>query len=144
MPPMTDERFSELADELAARDPDAPARLEAARAPIERLRERADRAVQAFVARAEQLGASHLTHVEVSEVLPDEKYVDCWSYRIRRGRHELLCIAVAGASPKIRIVGPFRRGKTEGPCADHEIGAPQTEADLLDRIEELLREAVGA
>jgi hypothetical protein len=141
---MSNDRFARLAEELAAGDPEVPVRLESIRGPVERLRQAAAHAVDAFVARAQELGASHLAHVDVSEVLPDEKHVDCLSFRVRRGRFELLCIAVAGASPKIRTVGPFRRGKTEGPCADYDLAAPQIEGELADRIEELLREAAGA
>lgn len=137
-------RFRKLAEELAARDPGLAARLREVREAARTLRELAFQAVEAFRERAAELGAPYLGNVEVSGVEPDEKHVDCVQFRISRGRTELLCIAIAAGEGKMRLVGPFKRGKSEGPCADAPLSGPEVERALEDRIERLLREAVGA
>lgn len=137
-------RFRKLAEELAARDPGLAARLREVREAARTLRELAFQAVEAFRERAAELGAPYLGNVEVSGVEPDEKHVDCVQFRVSRGRTELLCIAIAAGEGKVRLVGPFTRGKSEGPCADAPLSGPEVERALEDRIERLLREAVGA
>ena len=137
-------RFRKLAEELATRDPGLPARLREAREAARDLRELAFQAVEAFRERAAELGAPYLGNVEVSGVEPDEKHVDCVQFRVARGRTELLCIAIASGAGKVRLVGPFKRGKEEGPCADAPLRGPAVEHALEDRIERLLREASGA
>ncbi|MCE2390121.1 MAG: hypothetical protein J4G09_01400 [Proteobacteria bacterium] len=139
------ERFEALAEELARRQAQLPERLSAAREAAEALRQRAAAAVAAFVTRARALGAEHLGDVVVSEVEPDEKHVDCLQFSVERGRHVLLCVAIAGESGgKIRLVGPFRRGKTEGPCADQPLRGPEVEAALDQGLLDLLRGASEA
>jgi hypothetical protein len=142
--PMDAGRFRKLAEELAARDPGLPARLREVREAARDLRELAFQAIEAFRERAAELGAPYLGNVEVSAVEPDEKHVDCVQFRVSRGRTELLCIAIASAGGKVRLVGPFQRGKTEGPCADAPLRGREVEHALEDRIERLLREAAGA
>ena len=137
-------RFRKLAEELAARDPGLAARLREVREAARTLRELAFQAVEAFRERAAELGAPYLGNVEVSGVEPDEKHVDCVQFRVSRGRTELLCIAIAAGEGKVRLVGPFKRGKSEGPCADAPLSGPEAERALEDRIERLLREAAGA
>ncbi len=137
-------RFRKLAEELAARDPGLAARLRDAREAARELRELAFEAVEAFRERAAELGAPYLGNVEVSLVEPDEKHVDCVQFRVSRGRTELLCIAIAEGEGKVRLVGPFKRGKSEGPCADAPLRGPEVERALEDRVERLLREAAGA
>jgi hypothetical protein len=137
-------RFRKLAEELAARDPGLTARLRDVREAARDLRDQSFQAVEAFRERAAELGAPYLGHVEVSAVEPDEKHVDCVQFRVSRGRTELLLIAIAEGAGKVRLVGPFRRGKSEGPCADAPLRGPEVERALEERIERLLREAAGA
>jgi hypothetical protein len=137
-------RFRKLADELASRDPGLTVRLRDARDAARDLRELAFEAIEAFRERSAEIGAPYLGHLEVSPVEPDEKHVDCVQFRVSRGRTELLCIAIASAGGKVRLVGPFKRGKSEGPCADAPLRGPEVEHALEDRVERLLREAAGA
>jgi hypothetical protein len=138
-------RFEALAAELAGRQVGLPEQLALIREPAEQLRLQAERAVDAFRARARVLGAEHLTHVTVSRLEPDQKHVNCLQFSIERGRHTLLCVAIANADGgKIRLVGPFRSGKTEGPCAEHPPCGPEVEAALEQRILDLLREALAS
>jgi hypothetical protein len=141
---MDAQRFRKLAEELAAREPDLPARLARARQAATALREAAARAVEAFRSRAAELGAPHLLNLEVSPLEPDEKHVDALQFRISRGRHELLCVAIARGEGKMRVVGPFKRGKQEGPCAEAGLTGSEIESLLSERLEALVREASGA
>ncbi len=138
---MQTERFEKLAQELAERDRNLPARLRDAAQAAEALREQALDAVEAFRRRARELGAEHLTHVGVTQVEADEKHVDCISFRVERGRSAFLCVAIAGEPGKFRFVGPFQRGKVEGPCADLPLRGADLEQALEDAVIALLREA---
>jgi hypothetical protein len=108
------------------------------------LRELAFEAIEAFRERAAEIGAPYLGNLEVSPVEPDEKHVDSVQFRVTRGRTELLCIAIAKEPGKIRLVGPFKRGKQEGPCAEAPLRGSEVEKALEDRIEQLVREASEA
>jgi hypothetical protein len=141
--PMDTQRFRKLADELAARDPGLAGRLRDVRDAARILRELAFEAVESFRERAAEIGAPYLGNLEVSPVEPDEKHIDCVQFSVSRGRLELLCIAIADGSGKVRLVGPFKRGKQEGPCADAPLRGAEVEKALEDRIEKLMREAVG-
>jgi hypothetical protein len=141
---MEAKRWRELADELAGRDPGLGARLRDAREAARALRDAAAGALDAFRSRASELGAQHLANVAVSEVEPDEKHVDCVQFRVARGRLELLCVAIAQGEGKVRLVGPFKRGKAEGPCSDHALRGVEVESALLASLERLVREAAGA
>ena len=130
-------RFQKLADELAGRDADLEPDLERARARAHLLREHAERAVEVFRSAARASGAEHLTHIEVSPVEPDEKHVDCVQFRVFRGRWEI--VSVANAEGVVTLVGPFRRGKAEKPCADY----PLDDARLEVALEDLLADLIG-
>ena len=136
-------RFRKLADELGSRDPGLSLRLRDVREAARELRELAFEAVETFRERAAEIGAPYLGNLEVSPVEPDEKHVDCVRFRVTRGRIELLCIAIAQGHGKVRLVGPFKRGKEEGPCADAPLRGPEVVKALEDRIEQLVREAAG-
>ncbi len=134
-------RFEKLAEELADRDPELPARLRAARGGAQRLRALAVEAVEAFRRRAAALGADQLTDLSVSELEPDEKHVDCLQFVLARGRWRLICVAIAEAPPRLRVVGPFRQGKEEVPCSDFPLDSPVAEAALEERTIALIRQA---
>ena len=135
------ERFEKLAEELAGRDPGLPARLMEARRAAAALRIRAVRAVDVFSGRARELGAEYLCGVSVSEVEADEKHVDCVQFGVSRGRWQVFCVAIADEPTRVRLVGPFRRGKAEGPCSDHAPRGSDVENAVDERVERLIREA---
>ncbi|HTO53972.1 MAG TPA: hypothetical protein VMR50_11345 [Myxococcota bacterium] len=143
-PPMNPQRFRELAEELAAGDPELCQRLRRAEAAALALRDRVSEAVETFRKRAAELGASQLCDVAVTPVELDEKHVDAMSFRVTRGRWQLLCVAVASGPGKFRVVGPFQRGKTEGPCGNAGLAGPELESLVEERLAALLREAAGA
>jgi len=136
-------RFRKLAEDLASRDPGLAERIGVVDDAARLLRDQAFHAVEAFRERARELGAPYLGNLEVSAVEPDEKHVDSVQFRVSRGRFELLCIAIAQDSGKVRLVGPFKRGKQEGPCHEAPLRGDVVEKALEDRIEQLLREASG-
>jgi hypothetical protein len=132
-------RFEALARELAERDRAIGASLAEARSAAAELRRHAEHAVATFCAAARAQGAEHLTEIRVGPVEPDEKHVDCVQLRIARGRHELVC--VADAEGRITLVGPFRRGKQEGPCADFPLRGPELLLGFDERLVALIRTA---
>jgi hypothetical protein len=140
---MDAQRFHKLAEELAGRDPQLATRLRDVREAARDLRAHAFAAVEAFRQRASELGASYLGHIDVSAVEPDDKHVDAVQFKIARGRLELLCIAIARGPGKTRLVGPFKRGEKEGPCAESVPRGPEVEELLEERIAALVREAAG-
>ncbi len=133
------ERFSRLAEELAGRDRDLSAELEQARKAASRLRDVMAAAIEVFRSRVKERGAAHLANVEVGPVEPDDKHVDCVQIRLHRGRWE--AVVVANASGKVTLVGPYRRGKPERPCADHLLAGEEVERAAEDLVERLIREA---
>jgi hypothetical protein len=138
------DRFRKLADELAARDPGLTQRLRDVRDAARDLRELAYEAVEALRERAAEIGAPYLGNLEVSAVQPDAKHIDSVQFSVARGRTEVLCIAIAKGPGKVRLVGPFQRGKDEGPCAEAPLRGREVEKALEDRIEALVREASSA
>ena len=140
---MDRERFRKLAEDLAQRDSGLAERIRAVQDAARLLRDQAFQVVEAFRERARELGAPYLGNLEVSAVEPDEKHVDGVQCRVSRGPFELLCIAIAQDAGKVRLVGPFKRGKQEGPCHEAPLRGDVVEKALEDRIEQLLREASG-
>jgi hypothetical protein len=136
---MSDEPFAALARELAERDRELPRRLADAARHAERLRAHADACVAKFCAAASVGGARHLTSVRVGPVEPDEKHVDCWQFRVERGRWVAVCVVKARGVAT--LVGPFQRGKNERPCRDVAFDAPDAFEALETLLLGLLREA---
>jgi hypothetical protein len=134
------ERFAKLAGEFAARDRELPAALAQARSAGLRLREVAAASVTGFCEAARSRGAEHLAGFEVSALGPDEKHVDCLQFSVARGSWQQICVIRAGGS--VTLVGPFRRGKPEKPCADFPQRGEAVERGLEDAIESLIRSAL--
>jgi hypothetical protein len=135
-------KFEALAEDLVRQHGDLPHWLAEARAGAEVLRDQAQTCIEVFVRRAEALGARQLGDVAVSAVGADEKHVDCVQFSVERGRNLLLCVAIANSSGgKVRLVGPFKRGKVEGPCGDFPLRGAEVEAALEQRMLDLLRQA---
>jgi hypothetical protein len=136
---MSTVRFEQLARSLAARDRELPERLAGVRTAMADLREHAAQAVGAFVAAARDAGAEHLTDVVVGPLTTDAKHVDCVSFAVSRGRFEAVC--VGKPDDRVRLVGPYRLGQPERPCADHPLLDPTAEAAIDELLLQLLAEA---
>ncbi len=136
---MDTERIEQLARELAARDAGLTPALQDVREAAEQLRGRALALVEAFKQVARDSGAPHLAHLEVGPVEPDEKHVDCIQFRVTRGRWEVVCVGKTKGD--VTLVGPFRRGKPEKPCADYPLRGEEVERALEDLLLRLIRAA---
>ena len=132
-------RFEQLAVALADRDRDVSKSLGALRPAFEALRAGALGWVESFVRAAREHGSAHLTDVGVGPVEPDEKHVDCLQFKVARGCWELICVGKLRGV--VTVVGPYRRGKPEKPCAEFPLPSAEAEAGLEDRLLALLREA---
>ena len=92
-------------------------------------------AVAAFHAAAEASGAPHL-RVDVGPTRLDEKHVRAIEFEVRRGRHA--GVVTVKARGDVTLVGPFRTGKTEGPCRtfpwDAEAEIRKALGDFLERF----------
>lgn len=136
---MATDRFAALARELSARDREVADSLALAREAAQRLRDRAEDNVSQFRRIVNEQGCSHLAAIEVRPVEADEKHVDCFQFKVARGRWEIVCVARAKAA--IRLVGPYRRGEPEKPCTDHALQGREVERALDDLLLALIRQA---
>ena len=136
---MGSNRFQRLARELAKRDADLADGLEQARGAAQALQAHARACVDCFCSQARACGAEHLANLSVSPVGWDEKHVDCFEFRVTRGRVET--VFVFNASGTATFVGPFKRGGPERPCASYTFGSPEAEAGVESRVLALIRQA---
>jgi hypothetical protein len=98
---------------LGAREAVHRAGLDEAQHRCDALRELVLDAVDAFHAAAAAAGAPHL-RIDVTPVRLDEKHVRAIEFEVRRGRHA--GVVTVKSRGDVTLVGPFRTGKTEGPC----------------------------
>lgn len=126
-PPEADlrSRLAAAGSLLGARESAHRAGLDEARKRCESLRSVVADAVDAFHSAAADAGAPHL-RVDVTPLRLDEKHVRAVEFEVRRGRHA--GVVTVKSRGDVTLVGPFRSGKTEGPCrtfpwdAEKEIG----------------------
>lgn len=133
-------RLAAAGRSLGAREAPHRAELAEAEARCRALHERVRIAIEAFHAAASDAGAPHLV-LAVSEPRLDEKHVRAWEFEVRRGRH--VGIVVARSKRQVTLVGPFRAGKSEGPCQSLPFDVPEAELDdaLAGFLERLAEEA---
>ena len=98
---------------LGAREAAHRSAVEDAQKRCEVLRALVADAVEAFHAAAAAAGAPHL-RIEVTPVRLDDKHVRAIAFEVRRGRHA--GVVTVKSRGEVTLVGPFRSGKTEGPC----------------------------
>jgi hypothetical protein len=127
-----DTRLEALGSQLGEREAVHRADLERARGCVERLRRGVESALERFHAAAAAAGAPHL-RVRLSEIRPDDKHLRAVEFDLERGRHR--AIVTAKARGDVTLVGPFHRGKTEGPCLSFPMDA---EDDLRRALAEFL------
>ena len=106
-------QLEELGRSLGAREASHRADLERARGEAERLRAQVEAALERFHAAAAEAGAPHLS-VALGDIRLDDKHLRAVEFEVSRGRHR--AIVVAKSRGELTLVGPFRAGKTEGPC----------------------------
>jgi hypothetical protein len=98
----------------------------------------ASAAVRSFAAAARESGAPELEFAVGTPRL-DDKHIRAIEFDLRRGRHG--AIVTVKTRSEVTLVGPFRIGKAEGPCASFPMDSmDELEAafgDFLDRFFEL-------
>jgi hypothetical protein len=135
------ERLAELGRALGDREAQHRESLEAARARAESLHASVASALERFHAAASKAGAPHL-RIELAAPRIDDKHVRAVEFDLRRGRHT--AIVTVKSRGEVTLVGPFRAGKTEGPCRSFPIGAEQEiRAALGDFLTRFLEEATA-
>ena len=132
-------RLEALGRSLGAREAEHRAGLDQARACAEKLHSEVAAALERFHEAAAAAGAPHL-RIELSDTRVDDKHLRSVEFDLRRGRHK--AIVTAKGRGEVTLVGPFRTGKTEGPCLSFPIDA---EAELRGALgtflERFLQEA---
>ena len=132
-------RLEELGRSLGEREAAHLDSLDRARACAQSVREEVGKALERFHAAAARAGAPHL-RVELGAIRTDEKHLRAVEFDLTRGRYR--AIVTAKSRGEVTLVGPFRVGKTEGPCLTFpfEAGDELREA-LADFLSRFLEEA---
>jgi hypothetical protein len=132
-------RLETIGRALGEREAEHGAGLERARKCIEELRGEVAEALDAFHRAAAAAGAPHL-HVDLSPVRTDDKHLRSIEFEIWRGRYR--AIVTAKSRGDVTFVGPFRSGKTEGPCKSFPIDArDEIQGALASFLETFLEDA---
>lgn len=122
--------LADVGRELGRREAEHSAALASARAKLLELHDHVREALERYHAEIEAAGAPHL-RVEVGAPRLDEKHVRSVEFELRRGRWRALFIAKSRG--EVTLVGPFRTGKTEGPCKSLPLDPPGVRSPELDR-----------
>ena len=138
-PPDLGQRLAELGRTLGGREAGHRRELEDARSRAEKLRAEVQVAIERFHASAARAGAPHL-RVEVGDLRLDDKHVRAVEFDLSRGRHR--AIVTLKSRGEVTLVGPFRAGKTEGPCRSFPFSAEsELKQALAEFLEQFLEEA---
>jgi hypothetical protein len=96
-------------------------------------------ALEGFHHAAAQAGASHL-RVALGDIHLDDKHLRAVEFDLTRGRYK--AIVVAKSQGELTLVGPFKVGKTEGPCLSFPFDArDEIQRALGSFLERFLEEA---
>ncbi len=123
-------RIASLAAAIAGREAERTEARRAARGMADRLHADVAGAIDVFRRVTRERGAPHLDLIDLGPVEPDDKSVRAFQFRLRRGRH--VAVVVCKDRGEVMLVGPFRRGGTEGPCRpvrSPQRGAPGEEIE---------------
>ncbi len=134
------ERLSRVGQTLGRRESSHGDALEAARQKAVALHGHISDGLEAYRDAVTATGAGHLADVEISEPRLDDKHVRAVEFALARGRYR--AIVTVKSKGEVTLVGPFRAGKTEGPCKSFPFDAePELAAALGEFLEEFLEEA---
>lgn len=132
-------RLAALGRTLGEREAAQAGDLATARSYAEQLHAEISAALGQFHAAAADAGASHLA-IQLSDIRTDDKHLRAVEFDLSRGRHR--AIVTSKSRGEVTLVGPFRSGKTEGPCRTFPFDAnEEIEAALGDFLERFLEEA---
>ena len=132
-------RLAEVGRRLGEREASHASALGAARARADTLRAEVARALEAFHAGAAGAGAPQL-RVVLGDVRLDDKHARALQFDLGRGR--CAGIVTVKSRGEVTLVGPFHRGKAEGPCLSFPFEAEgELRKALGDFLERFLEEA---
>jgi hypothetical protein len=135
-----EERLAELGRRLAAREEQNGPVLEAARACADSLHARVRAALEHYHG-AVLPGAPQLA-IELSAPRTDDKHLHAVEFELCRGRHR--AVVTVKSRGEVTLVGPFRLGKTEGPCRSFPLDArDEIESALGDFLCDFIEAAVA-
>ncbi len=127
-------RLAERGRVLAEREQKYVPELARARTLAEMLHRKVSEALSAYhleIAAAPQLS------VQIGPVKHDDKHLHAFEFDVHRGRHR--AIVVVKSRGEVTLVGPFHRGKDEGPCRRIAFGDERGISDeLMEGIAQLL------
>lgn len=132
------DRFQRLGRALREREAEYADDLAYARVFAERVHAAVAKALDDFNAAA---SLPQLV-VELGDVRADEKHVRALEFDLVRGRHR--AIVTTKSRGEVTLVGPFHRGKAEGPCRSFPFDAgPELQAALADFLGKFLEAAAS-
>ncbi len=139
---MFEERMETLGRRIGNREKPHRESMNGLETRVSALRAEVARGVDAFNAAVAEEGAPHLT-IEVSSVRLDDKRIRAYEFEICRGRHR--GVVVGKARGELVLVGPFRQGKSEGPCRSFPFDKEDEFAEALGEfLEAFIDEALTA
>ncbi len=127
------ERLEKLGQVLAERERDLSSDMDRAFGYAHKLHDRLASALDVFHAQVME-DAPQLA-LTLSEVEVDEKHLHSVQFQLERGRHR--AVFIVKSRGEVTFVGPFRAGKTEGPCRSFSFNS-------ADEIEKALEDFVVA
>ena len=133
-----EQRMRKLGTDLGERELQHAGALETTHKTAEHLRGVVAAALEAFHAAAAAAGAPHV-RVALGEPRLDDKHIRAVEFDLLRGRHR--AIVTVKSRGDVTLVGPFRVGKTEGPCRSFPVESmDEIEAALGDFLESFIEE----
>ncbi len=135
------QRLGKLGSEIGHREAAYADDLERARDVATSLHDEVAGALEVFHRSAASAGAPHIV-VVLGPVRTDEKHVRAVEFDLSRGRHR--AIVTVKSKGEVTLVGPFHRGKVEGPCRSFPFEAEDDlQAALGDFLGKFLEEAAS-
>jgi hypothetical protein len=135
-----EERLVRLGHDLVERESQHKDSLAAARADASRLHGCVSSALERFNATVRSQAPQLM--VSVSDPRIDDKHLHAVQFELARGRHR--AIITVKSRGEVTLVGPFRTGKTEGPCHSLPIDAEtEIQAALGDFLAEFIEAAAS-
>ena len=139
-PAAIEERLAQLGRQLAEREQQHAPSLDDAWGKARALHARVDKALEPFHAAA--LATAPQLAVTLGDPRVDDKHLHAIQFELARGRHR--AIVTVKSRGEVTLVGPFRTGKTEGPCRSFPFSAEsEIEAALGDFLCAFIEEAAS-
>ncbi|MGH0036156.1 MAG: hypothetical protein ACQGVK_14105 [Myxococcota bacterium] len=135
------ERLEALGREVGEREAGHASDLAQARSVAESLHALVAAAVARFNGAAKASGAPH-AELLLGSIRVDDKHLRALEFDLQRGRSR--AIVTVKSRGDVTLVGPFHRGKTEGPCRTFPAEArSEIEAALGDFLARFVEEATA-